>query len=49
MFITQVIIPVLIIAGVCFWAGTRWEKERRQAELKKPTVMAVRKHYRGRA
>ena len=48
MFITQVVIPVLIVAGVCFWAGMRWEKERRTAELRKPAVSEVRKYYRGR-
>ena len=33
MFFTQVIIPVLLIASVCFWAGMRWEKERHIAQM----------------
>lgn len=45
MFITQVIFPVAIVAGVCFWAGTQWEKERRAVELRKPVVNEIRKHY----
>lgn len=43
MFITQVVIPVIIIAAVCFWTGMQWEKERRVAELRKPVIKAVRK------
>jgi hypothetical protein len=46
MFFTQVVIPVIIIAAVCFWAGREWEKERREAELKKPTIKTIRKRYR---
>ena len=45
MFITQVIIPVLLVGAVCFWAGMRWQKERRAVELRKPVVNEIRKRY----
>lgn len=38
MFITQVIIPVLIIAGVCFWAGIQFQKVRHAAQIFQPTL-----------
>lgn len=43
MFITQVLIPVLIIAGVCYWAGRRWEREKRAAQLRQPVIKEVRR------
>jgi membrane protein DedA with SNARE-associated domain len=48
MFFEQVIIPVLLVAAVSFWAGTRWEREKHVAQMKeKPVRMpAVRKLYR---
>jgi hypothetical protein len=33
MFFTQIVLPVLLIAAVCFWAGMQWEKERHIAQL----------------
>ncbi|MFA5307195.1 MAG: hypothetical protein WC365_07145 [Candidatus Babeliales bacterium] len=39
MFFAQIVIPVLLIATVCFWAGMVWEKERHIAQMKvKPTT-----------
>lgn len=45
VFITQVIIPVLIVAGVCFWAGMRWEKVRHAAQMKTRPVDAIPQQY----
>lgn len=45
MFFTQVIIPVLIVAGVCFWAGMRWEKERHIAQMRAEPVDAIPQQY----
>lgn len=45
MFFTQVVIPVFLIAAVCFWAGREWEKERRETEFKRPTIRQIRNNY----
>jgi type II secretory pathway component PulF len=44
MFFTQIVVPVLLIAFVCFWAGMVWEREWWDAQLKdnKPVRMPVR-------
>jgi|LSQX01.2.fsa_nt_gb hypothetical protein len=45
MFITQIIIPVLIVAGVCFWAGIQFQKVRHAAQMKARPVDAIPQQY----
>ncbi|MDD5051037.1 MAG: hypothetical protein PHV93_04885 [Candidatus Pacebacteria bacterium] len=46
MFFTQVIIPVLIIAVVNFWAGMRIERERHIMQMKaEPIQIRLPKNY----
>jgi hypothetical protein len=45
MFITQIITPVLIVAGVCFWAGTRWQKEKHIVQMRTEPVDAIPQQY----
>ena len=48
MFFEQVIVPVLIIAMVCFWAGMRFETTRqevREKQKKRPVVRQLPKRF----
>jgi hypothetical protein len=45
MFFTQVVIPVLIMAGINFWAGTRFEKIRHEAEHKRKVLRRLPKNF----
>jgi hypothetical protein len=50
MFLTQVLVPVLIVAGVCIWAGMRFEREKHIVQMKaKPVEVRLPKNYDWRA